>query len=78
MCIVSKNIGLNTENKICLQNKENMCSLMIKSQYGFKCIVYMHITAELKANWDAFYDIATGTSQTISFCILIITTFLSA
>ena len=46
MWTVSKVLGLNTENKICLPNKE-----CISSHNGAKCIVHMHITVELKVYW---------------------------
>ena len=40
VCTVSKVIGIDTENKICLPSREDMCSLIINNKYGCQ----VHVT----------------------------------
>ena len=52
VCIISKVKGIDEEKEICLHNREYIsCHRLERINMVIKCIVHMHITAELKAYW---------------------------
>ena len=52
MCTISKVIGINEEKEKCLPNREYLSGhRWERINMVVKCIVHMHITAELKAYW---------------------------
>ena len=51
VCTISKVIGINEEEEICLPNREYICHRLEKINMFVKYILHMHIAAELKAYW---------------------------
>ena len=55
VCTISKVIGINEEKEISLPNREYISGhIRERINVVVRCIVHMHITAQLKAYWLLF------------------------